>query len=238
MNKFLSATLLISLLAITCSSHAQNKDKDWLGILIYFEGDVKISNSDTLKDAVINQKLSEKDVVQTGNEAAAEIRWQDGLKSYVGPNSSQNIATLHGSLNKNAKSKNQSIWSDFQNLFTSKSTENTQEEGGIRRSKAEVDEPAAPDELYWKEFKKITFEKAAEEYENENFVKSVKLFESFLDQNPNAENANYAHFALGHSYVELNNVERAQEVFKELKENFPDDPLAEKSEQFLNSIKQ
>jgi len=227
----------LMIFSITLAAHAQNNEKETLGTLIYFEGEVKVSKNDTLKDAAINQKVGEGDLIRTGNEATAEIRWNGGIKTVIGPNSEQDIASLFNSVDEDLKSNTQNIWSDFRNLFTSKSSETTQEEGGIRRSKAEVDEAAAPNELYWKKIEEVSYADAANEYNNENYVKSIKLFETYLEQKPNAENVNFALFALGHSYVELNNIEKAEEVFQKLENDFPDDPLAVKAEQFLNSIR-
>jgi len=235
--KFSTLSISITILLISSLlSNAQETKNKPLGALIYFEGKVEIKKDTTWSPASINQKVYEYNVVRTGHDATVEIRWNNGIKSAMGPKSQQHITELYNSIDTETVKQTQSIWEDFKNLFVSNNEEGEQEEGGIRRSKVEAETTAAPNEVYWKKMEKVEYETAADAYQKENYLEAVQLLQAFLDQKHESDRYPYALFALAHSYVELNNLNKAQTIFQELVSRYPGDKLAEKAEEFLMVI--
>lgn len=233
----LICTVFISFALSASSVFAQQSEAPTadvpIGTLIYFEGAVSTGSINDWSDAEINQKLYRTLSIKTGPEASAEVRWNNGLKTVIGPNSEQQLGPLYDNLDPAVKNKSQSIWGEFMALFSEKANEATQEEGGIRRNKATVRQKPGKNELYWKQMREVTFEEASEQYKNGEYKQAVTLLEAFLEQKPKDPRASLMLFALGHSYVELNNLTKAQKVYRQFLNRYPDDIMADKARQFL-----
>ena len=66
-----------------------------------------------------------------------------------------------------------------------------------------------------------------------DFVKAVYAFKTFLDQKPMNEMAKYATFALGHSYLKINNQVKARELFEQFILKYSSDELRTQAESVL-----
>ncbi len=228
---------LFFVLTASFSSLSFSQDKDTaLGTISYFEGSVKLSSISNPKDmspVKLNQSVFEGQTIKTSFESAVEIKWINGSKTSIGSRSEQSIGSLYRNSKKNVKSKTESIWGNFLALFTSKSSE-SQEEGGIRRSQVIVDKSKENDDFAMDD--ELTFEACSKLYESKDYLKAANAFSTLLSQQPNHPKANFALFAKGHCFIELNNLEKAREVFQEFIVKYPNDSLAKSANDILQKL--
>lgn len=231
------AILFISILLSAQVVVAQDSTSTQLGKITYIEGSVKI-----LKDGkfwvpiTIGSEVYHNNTIKTGIGALAEIDWINGSKSKVGPNSELSILDLYESSGKNVKAKTANLWGGFVKVFSADATASKQEEGGIRRSMAEVRSKPGKNELYWKENKEVDFQEASDMYQKKEYSKSAVLFDQFLAQKPRDKNAQKARFALAHCYVEMNNPVKAKQLLIDFIERYPDGELTETAKLVLESL--
>lgn len=229
--------LLLTLFLVPTVGSAQDSTSTQLGKITYLEGSVKV-----LKDGkfwvpiTIGSELYHNNSIKTGIGAIAEIDWINGSKSKVGPNSELFILDLYESSGKNVKAKTANLWGGFVKVFSADATASKQEEGGIRRSMAEVRSKPGKSELYWKETKEVDFQEASDMYTKKDYVKSAVLFDQFLAQKPRDKNAQKARFALAHCYVEMNNPVKAKQLLVDFIERYPDGELTETAKLVLESL--
>ncbi len=234
-------TLLTNLILLigfcTTLTHAQSNAKQ-LGKITYLEGTVQLINNGVASPASINSLLYPNQTIKTGTKSTAEILWSNGTKTNVEANSSYNVTDLYNQSSGQALAQSESVFSGFKKVFRAAKESKLAEEGGIRRAKAKADTMTPANQVYWKEDKEMTFDEASAYYEKGDYVKAAWAFKTFLDQKPLNEMAKYATFALGHSYLKLNNQVKAREVFESFINKYSNDELRTQAESVLAKFPQ
>lgn len=224
-------SLLCAIFAI--SGFAQSGDTTRVGKIVYLEGRVEVGNDASWTPARMNTPLRRNQHIRTPGDGMAEILWNNGAKTVVGPNSRQPVQTLFNGSAGKSKSETEGMFNDFKRMFSSTNDSRRAEEGGIRRSMAVVQQRQASDEIYWKEDREISYEEAVAFYEADDYARAIAAFQAFLHQKPTHEMARFAQFALGHSYVMVNNPARAAEIYEDFVTRYPSDPLKAEAEKIL-----
>lgn len=214
---------------------AQSGDADVAGKIIYFEGRVEVSNEDSWVPARMNAPVHSNQAIRTPGDGMAEILWASGSKTVVGPNSAHRIGELNG-INASSATKNESLLGNFKRIFAESAESGRKEEGGIRRDRAEVLITGEEESVYWKQDDEISFEEAASVYESGNYAKAISAIHAFLQQKPEHEKAPFAWFALGHSYLEVNNSVKAKEVFEDFVLRYPESKLIADAKAILSEL--
>ncbi|MBK6391695.1 MAG: tetratricopeptide repeat protein [Saprospiraceae bacterium] len=207
--------------------------KSQLGKVTYLEGQAQLTNDQVTTPVGINTVLYANQYIKTAPKSVVEILWSNGAKTSIEPSATYAVKDLFSQSGGQALAQNESVFTGFKKVFRSATESKRAEEGGIRRSKAKADTMLNPDQLYWKEDKEITFDEASTYYEKGDFVKAVYAFKTFLDQQPMSEMAKYATFALGHSYLRINNQVKARELFEQFILKYSNDELRVQAESVL-----
>jgi TolA-binding protein len=231
--------IILSLLAITAvpvSGAAQLADTMQVGKVIYFEGRVETGNGTEWKAVTLNAPLRVAQFIKTSPEGTAEIAWINGAKTVVGPGSRMEVRLLFENSSNSAKAETEGVFSGFMKMFKTTYDAKRSEEGGIRRSMAEVRSKPTPKEMYWKEEKEMTFEEATALYENKEYAKAIAAFQAFINQKPRDKMVKFAYFAMGHSYIMVNNPVKAREIFQNFVANYSNDPLKAEAEKVLAKL--
>lgn len=229
-----SKTLIIVLLVsamYSLQSFAQAKTQ--LGKVVYLEGTAQAIAGQDISPLKINSILYSGQTVKTAAKSIVEIQWSNGSKTTVEPLSSYSVQTLFDQSAGHALAQSENVFSGFKKLFKEASDSKRTEVGGIRRSKAKADTITSPDQTYWKQDKEVSFEEASVLYEKADYVKAVWAFKTFLDQKPMDSMAKYAMFALGHSYLKINNQAKAKDVFEQFIAKYNNDDLRAQAESVL-----
>lgn len=230
---FTVAIQVVLLAAFSSTADSQPVKGQEVGELIYMEGIVKIASGQDWSPACLSQKLLSGQRIKTATDASAEIKWVNGTKTAIGPSSEQAVGDLYNRSAENVKGKTEGLWARFTKLFSSESAER-QEEGGIRRSQVLLE--SKDDAAFSDDEEEMTFEKAASLYQEKEYLKAATAFQKLIEQQPAHSKANFALFAQGHCYVELNNVEKAKETLGRLIEKYPDDELSKEARQILEKL--
>jgi TolA-binding protein len=207
-----------------------------LGKIVYMEGNVEISTGDEWSKATIGSTLSSEHSIRTHANAMVEILWDNNTKTILEEESEMPISELYASSSPEVVAETEGIFSRFKNLFKSSSKNARAEEGGIRRSKITADTVPNPQSMYWKEINEISYEEAATYYENGDYIKAISAFKSFLNQKPLDKMSKYAMFALGHSYIMVNNNVKAKETFEKFVVKYASDGMKTDAEQILTKL--
>jgi TolA-binding protein len=230
-----NTSLTLALVLSSLVGFAQTIDSSQVGKIIYYEGVVEIGYGTRWSKAKINGVVKKHQSIRTIGDALAEVTWNNGVKSFVGPNSTVPIKSLlDGSAGK-VKSQNESSFSNFKSIFNVSDAKKRSEEGGIRREEVKKRKPAK-DEVYWKRDKEAVFSDAYALYEKGDYIRAIVELEIFLNQKPEDEMARYALFALGHSYIMANNTVKAKEIFNRFLVEFPGDQLRPEAEKVLANL--
>lgn len=230
-------TFLFLLLISQLHVFAQDSVSTRIGKVVYLEGSVKL-----LKDgrfwvpAKIGDDVLIESKIKTGLNALVEIDWINGSKSKVTQNSELNALDLYESSGKNTKAKTANLWDRFAKIFSDEVTQKKQEEGGIRRSMAEVRSKPGRSELYWKETKEVSFDDASTAYIKKDYTKAAQLFQQFIYQRPRDPQIPKARFALAHCHIEMNNPVKAKELLTDFIDRYPDHELTEIAKKVLESL--
>lgn len=231
--KLKSLILTATLFAVIGTLTAQNSTNNQVGKVTYMEGQAQLLQGSQSLAININTPVYYLQTVKTAAKSIVEISWSNGSKTTVEPSSMYLIKDLFDQSNSKALAQSESVFSGFKKVFRSANESKRAEEGGIRRSKVAADSLPGPDQLYWKEDREISFEEASAIYEKADYVKSVWAFKTFLDQKPMDSMAKYATFALGHSYLMINNQVKAREVFEKFIVKYSNDDLKNQAEMVL-----
>ena len=235
-------SLLAVLVSLTLPllGHAQS-DTDGssgtkVGKLVYFEGSVEVKASQgSWSKATIEQPLRASEVIRTGPTATAEVKWQNGTKSTIGPQTTQKIGPLYKKVAAQSGQNSDGLVGKFVELFQGKDDSNG-DVGGIRRAAVELDKTPGPGELYWKTFEEVSFADAQQQFQNKDYAKAARNFHLFLQQHPDHTQAPKAKLGMGLSYLKLNNPQQARTALESLVSAHPDDPLAERAQQVLDRL--
>ena len=234
--KLRPSILLALLFSALTVSIAQNAANNQVGKVTYMEGQATLAQGSQSLQITINTPVYYLQTIKTAAKSIVEITWSNGAKTTVEPSSIYLVKDLYDQSNSKALAQSESVFSGFKKVFRSANESRRAEEGGIRRSKVVADSLPKPDQLYWKEDKEISFEEASAIYEKGDYVKSVWAFKTFLDQKPMDSMAKYATFALGHSYLMVNNQVKAREVFEKFIVKYSNDDLKNQAEMVLAKI--
>ena len=227
-------TIILSLI-MACSvlvSTAQS-DTTAVGSIVYYEGKVELGKDPTWMRAKIKVSVKRNQWIKTSTDAMVEIKWMNGTTSVVGPNSKVEVKALAQASNSNSKASTEGVFGDFMSVFKSGAGNTISEEGGIRRGNEDQTEP---EEVYWKREGIITFEQAFSVYEQKSYSQAIPGLHAYIDQNPKADNAKYAYFALGHCYIMANNPIKAREIFKSFIIMYANDSLKADAEKVLELL--
>jgi TolA-binding protein len=227
-NTFLTLILCLSIFTIQAQT-----DTTTAGKIVYYEGKVELGNDPSWMRAKINTPVKRNQHIKTTGDAMAEIVWSNGTKTVVGPNSKLEIKALFAGSSSNGKTATAGVFGEFMTVFKNDASVKKTEEGGIRRSEANV---AKRDEIYWKQDQTISFAEAFSFYESKEYSKAIAALQAFIDQKPHDEMTKYAEFALGHSYIMSNNPMKAQEIFKNFIVIHAGDPLKADAEKVLSLL--
>jgi TolA-binding protein len=215
---------------------AQLSDTSQVGKIVYLEGRAELGNGTEWKAVALNAPVKLNQFIRTTPDASVEITWINGAKTVVGPASRMEIRVLFESSSSSAKAETEGVFTGFMKMFKSTTDAKRSEEGGIRRSMAEVRSKPTPKEMYWKEDREVTFEEASALYENKEYAKAIGMFQAFINQKPRDKMVKYAYFAMGHSYIMVNNTVKAREIFQTFVANYANDPLKAEAEKVLAKL--
>lgn len=206
-----------------------------VGTLVYFEGSVEVkADGETWSSATIEQALRRGQMVRTGPTASAEIKWQNGTASTIGPQTTQKVGPLYDKIASASSSEGGGVVDDFVELFEGESSSSS-DVGGIRRASVETDTPG-PGELYWKTFEEVSFADAQTLFQDGNYTKAARKFHLFLQQHPEHTKAPKAKLGMGLCYLKLNNPTQARSAFETLVADHPDVPLADRARKMLDQL--
>lgn len=225
--------LQLLLFTTITSLSAQNPVNNQVGKITYMEGQAQLLQGSQSLPVNINTPVLYLQTIKTSAKSIVEITWTNNSKTTVEPSSMYLVKDLYDQSNSKALAQSESVFSGFKKVFRSANESRRAEEGGIRRSKVAADSMPKPDQLYWKEDREISFEEASAIYEKGDYVKSVWAFKTFLDQKPMDSMAKYATFALGHSYLMVNNQVKAREIFEKFIVKYSNDDLKNQAEMVL-----
>ncbi len=207
-----------------------------VGTLTYFEGSVEVKTEDgSWAAGTIEQSLRGNQLIRTGPEATAEIKWQNGSTSTIGPQTTQKLGPLYEEVVSQSGQGNEGLVGKFVELFEGEN-QSSDEVGGIRRAAVKTQETPGQGEVYWKTFEEVSFSDAQQEFQEENYAKAARKFHLFLQQNPDHTQAPKAKLGMGISYLKLNNPKQARSALESLVSDHPDDPLAERGQQILDNL--
>lgn len=233
-----SLLLLLLACALPLATVAQNdtsgSSNAAVGTLVYFEGSVEVKGGGTWSSATIEQSLRRGQSLRTGPTASAEIKWQNGTTSTIGPQTTQKVGPLYDKIASAASGDGGGVVDDFVELFEGESSSSS-DVGGIRRASVETDTPG-PGELYWKTFEEVSFADAQTLFQDENYAKAARTFHLFLQQHPGHTKAPKAKLGMGLCYLKLNNPTQARSAFEALVADHPDDPLADRARKMLDRL--
>ena len=224
--------IAVGVVLTASSAFAQTKSGDPIGEITYMEGTVRLQNNGAWAPAAMKQKVYAGQNIETGSDGSVEIRWVNSSKSVLEGARRQAVQALFENSGKNVKSGSDGFWTSFKGLLKNK-TGDKQQEGGIRRTEVEVKAQPTRNDMYWKMDEEVPFETCSAFYESQDYVKAARSFRMFIEQRPKDARAKLAMFALGHCYLEMNNLGEAKEVFRQFSEKYPDDELVEQSRQML-----
>lgn len=222
------------LVAAFGKSYAQSTDTTAIGKLVYYEGKVELGSGSSWTRAKINTPVRKHQTIKTSVEATAEIVWNNGVKTIVGPNSTQEVQKLFSASSSSPKQSTEGVFSGVKAKMNSEVKH--KEVGGIRRTEADTVKKKEETDVYWKEDKEITFEDAYAFYDKKEFNKAIAAFQAFIHQKPLDPMIKYAWFALGHSYIMENNPIKAKEIFDQFLLQYPTDPLKAEAEKVLQKL--
>jgi len=227
MKAFIFSILSVFLIS-TCV--AQTGGASEVGKVVYYEGKVELGTSSQWAAAKIDSPVFKDQSIRIPGDGMAEILWNSGVKSVVGPESSTPIKSLLEGSASGAKVQTKGSFDNFKSIFSSAETKKRTQEGGIRREEDSARQKPAKDEIYWKESEEVHFNDAYSLYEAGNYSKAITVLHDFIDQKPDDENIKYAFFALGHSYIMTNNTIKAKEIFERFAIKYSGDELAKEAE--------
>lgn len=229
-------TLLCTILLSVFQISAQNSDEATLGKIVYYEGKVQVGHSGEWKDVRLDGVVHKNQHIRTQSDALAEINWNNGVKTVVGPDSEISVLALMNGSSSAAKQKTEGSFTNFKQIFSNTTAQKRSQEGGIRREESTERSKPAKDELYWKESEEVAFEDAFALYESGNYQEAILSLQTFLLQKPKDEMAKFAWFALCHSYLNSNNSIKAAELMDRFLMNYPDDELAPEAERIRQAL--
>jgi hypothetical protein len=230
--------LLLSLcLPLGARAQAGDSSSATVGTLVYFEGsvEVKAAPDGAWTSGTIEQPLRGGQSIRTGPTATAEIKWKNGTKSTLGPQTTQPVGPLYKKIASQSGDGTDGLVGKFVELFQGTS-ESSNDVGGIRRAAVELEETPGPGEVYWKTFEEVSFAEAQAQFRQENYAAAARKFHLFLQQHPEHTQAPKAQLGMGLSYLKLNNPGQARTAFESLVADHPDDPLAERARQILDRL--
>jgi len=204
-----------------------------LGKVVYLEGTAQVIIGTTTTAIKVNTVVYNNQTIKTAAKSVVEIQWSNGSKTSVEPLSSYSVQALFDQSGGQALAQSENVFAGFKKIFKEATDSKRAEVGGIRRSKAKADTINNPEQTYWKEDKEISFEEASVFYEKGDYVKSVWAFKTFLDQKPLDGMSKYAMFALGHSYLKINNQQKAKDIFEQFIAKYNGDDLRTQAETVL-----
>jgi len=224
--------LLLSLVIV--AANAQGSDTTSIGKVVYYEGKVELGAGNVWMRAKINTQVKRNQSIKTSSDATAEIVWNNGIKSIVGPNSEQQVQKLFAASSNSPKKDTEGV---FSNVKAKMATEVKHKEvGGIRRSEVDTIEKPEETDVYWKEDKEIVFEDAYSFYDKKEYNRAIAALQAFIHQKPLDPMVKYAWFALGHSYIMENNPIKAKEIFDKFVVQYPSDPLKAEADKVLQKL--
>lgn len=203
----------IFILTLSLAVSAQNK----IASLYYYEGTVHITDKSGKNiEAKLNISLTDDLKITTSEESFAEIKWNEGETSVIGPNSKQNLKELRSSYfaSKNSKS--------LKRLFTS-GDRNNKEIGGIRRDAIMFDTKDPQTAL----------EIAEAFFTSKQYLKAINVYAFFSNSFPNDNQIPKALFNSSLCYLELNNPIKCKELLTQLIEKFPNSSLTNKAKKIV-----
>ncbi len=233
MTKKVLASVILCVIGLLPASRVLAQEV--VGNIIYLEGAIRVQQSGKWGNAQIKQQLHQGDAIETGSDGSVEIKWVNGSRTTLEAGRRQDINSLFASSGKNAKSSSEGMWASFKQMFK-KGANERQSEGGIRRAMADLNENAGKGDLYFKLDPEVNFDSASALYQNQQYPKAAQAFRLFLEQRPKDPHARMAMFALGHCYVEMNNIPDAKRTLQSFVEKYGDDELASQARALLEKL--
>jgi tetratricopeptide (TPR) repeat protein len=223
--------MLVGLLPETAFSQTK------LGKVTYYEGKVKVGKSGSLSDVKLNAIIYDDYYIETGKESLLEITWTSGKKSTVLSNKKTEAEKVFENSSKNLKDKTGGVTKNFDEKFKLSLDKKKQEIGGIRRGEEQdVQEVSSDDTLGFQKKLLADLDYAFEFYNYADFLKAYQQFEKFNStylENPYKKEVI---FAMANCLLELEDYEGAEELFKVIIDQYPEDPLSEDAEKILDEF--
>ena len=227
-------SIFISLVSL--SSFSQTADLTQVGKVLYYEGKVELGDQSQWQNAKIDSPVLRNQSIRIPGDGMAEILWNSGVKTVVGPESSMSIKSLLDGSSSSAKSETKGSFDNFKSIFSSTDAKKRTQEGGIRRDEEKTRIKPAKDEIYWKESEEMLFEDAYAVYESGDYNQAIVKLHTFINQKPEDEMVKFAYFALGHSYILTNNTIKAKEIFDKFILKYPGDELTVEAENVVSQL--
>lgn len=216
---------------------AQDIDSSKVGTIEYYEGKVLIGNGAAWTNAKINGDVKKHQTIRTMKDAMAEITWNSGVKTIVGPESQHTILSLMNGSSGDTKHTTKGTFQNFKRIFAENQSDGRTQEGGIRRDEADKKEKPAKDEMYWKQEDEIDFKDAWDNYDAGDYASAIRNFETFIRQKPGSDHIKQVYFALAHSYIMSNNSVKAKEILNRFIIEFPDDAFTIEASKMIADMK-
>jgi TolA-binding protein len=230
-------TILTSVcILIIAACSAQKIDSSKVGTMEYYEGKVMLGVGSSWTKAKINADIKKHQSIRTLGDAMAEITWNNGVTSVVGPESNILVSSLLDGSTSSAKNQTKGSFDNFKRIFSDSDSDSRTQEGGIRRAEAPKRDKPARDQIYWKQDPEVHFDEAFALYESGEYKQAIKGLQTFLYQKPQDEQAKFAYFALGHCYIMSNNTVKAKSIFDRFILQYPDDPLTEEAKTIVSEL--
>ncbi len=190
-----------------------------IGAVSFLLGDSEYSTdgSANWKKLKMDDKIHSDWTIKTGTDSELEIIWDNGETSSVGANSTIKVLDLIKDL------KVETEWLDrvknkLALLLSSTDDQKIQGVAGVRREEASVEKK---DSIYWMELKEADFNEGYEAFRNNDFDKSIKIFEEVVKQSPLSKRAEISRACLITMYKEKGEEQLALKHLNAFMNDFP-----------------
>ncbi len=187
------------------------------------ESEYALDGSTDWKKLKIDDKIQSDWILKTASESELEITWDNGETSSIGANTTIKVLELIKDL------KVETEWLDrvknkLSLLLSSTDDNKVQGVAGVRREAAKEVEQ---DSIYWMQLKEADFNEGYEAFRNNDFEKSIKIFEEVVKQSPLSKRAEIARACLITMYKEKGDEKLALKHLNSFMKDFPESDMTE-----------
>lgn len=187
------------------------------------ESEYTVEGSTDWKKLKIDDKIQSDWILKTGKDSELEITWDNGESSSISANTTIKVLDLIKDL------KVETEWLDrvknkLSLLLSSTDDNKVQGVAGVRREAAKEVEQ---DSIYWMKLKEADFNEGYEAFRNNDFDKSITIFEEVVNQSPLSKRAEIARACLITMYKEKGEEKLALKHLNSFMKDFPESDMTE-----------